>query len=127
MTQRTTLDACYCHKLKPSFERMPIHQLRRGRRVRPLIRFASGTCCVAANPDTATQVKCEKCEENVKTRVIGSLIGAVLGFVVGGGTGIVGGIFGAVAGVLVFTAIGAVWGWSAGPDFVQAVQRWRNR
>jgi hypothetical protein len=48
-------------------------------------------------------------------------------FIVGGGTGIVGGIFGAIAGVLVFTIIGAFWGWSAGPDLAQTIKRWRGK
>jgi uncharacterized protein YcfJ len=63
----------------------------------------------------------------VKSRIMGSLAGAFLGSMVGGGTGIVGGFFGAVAGVLVFTAIGAAWGWSAGPDLARLVQRWRHK
>jgi len=63
----------------------------------------------------------------MKTRILGSLIGASAGFLVGGGTGIVGGVFGAIAGVLVFTAIGAAWGWSAGPDLVRAIQKWRRK
>jgi len=63
----------------------------------------------------------------MKIRVLGSVVGGTLGFFVSAGTGIVGGIFGAIAGVLVFTGIGAAWGWSAGPDLVQAVQRWRGK
>lgn len=63
----------------------------------------------------------------MKSRVFGSLTGGVIGFFAGAGTGIVGGVFGAIAGVLVFTAIGAAWGWSAGPDVMRAVQRWRAK
>lgn len=63
----------------------------------------------------------------MKIRLLGSLVGAIVGFIVGGGTGIVGGFFGAVAGVLVFTSIGAAWGWSAGPDLAQAIQRRRRK
>ncbi|HBM58556.1 MAG TPA: hypothetical protein DD444_05145 [Citreicella sp.] len=63
----------------------------------------------------------------MKSRVSGSFIGGAIGLYVGAGTGIVGGIFGAVPGVLIFTAIGAAWGWSAGPDLVQSVQRWRRK
>lgn len=63
----------------------------------------------------------------MKSRVFGSLIGGATGFFAGAGTGIVGGAFGAMAGVLVFTAIGAAWGWSAGPDLVNTVQRWRGK
>lgn len=63
----------------------------------------------------------------MKTRILGSLIGAFTGFLIGGGTGIVGGVFGAIAGVLVFTTIGAAWGWSAGPDVARTVQRWRSK
>ena len=51
----------------------------------------------------------------------------MIGFFVGAGTGIVGGAFGAIAGVLVFTTIGVLWGWSAGPDLVQTVKRWRGK
>lgn len=58
----------------------------------------------------------------MKTRILSSLVGAFLGFMVGGGTGIVGGVFGSVAGVMVFTTIGAAWGWSAGPDLVRAIK-----
>jgi uncharacterized protein YcfJ len=63
----------------------------------------------------------------MKARVLGSIVGAAIGFIVGGGTGIVGGIFGARAGVLVFTIIGAFWGWSAGPDLAQTIKRWRGK
>lgn len=63
----------------------------------------------------------------MKNRVSGSLVGGAIGFFLGAGTGIVGGVFGGVAGVFVFTVIGAAWGWSAGPDLVQALQRWRGR
>lgn len=63
----------------------------------------------------------------MKSRVLGSLAGAAIGFMIGSGTGIVGGVFGAKAGVLIFTAIGAVWGWSAGPDLVKLIQRWRGK
>lgn len=63
----------------------------------------------------------------MKNRVSGSLVGGAIGFFLGAGTGIVGGVFGAVAGVFVFTIIGAAWGWSAGPDLMQAVQRWRGK
>lgn len=63
----------------------------------------------------------------MKTRILSSLFGAFLGFLVGGGTGIVGGVFGAVAGVMVFMTIGAAWGWSAGPDLMRAIDRWRSR
>lgn len=63
----------------------------------------------------------------MKTRILSSLFGAFLGFMIGGGTGIVGGVFGAVAGVMVFTTIGAAWAWSAGPDLVKAIKRWRSR
>jgi len=60
-------------------------------------------------------------------RLLGSLIGATIGFIIGFGTGIVGGVFGAIAGVMVFTTIGALWGWSAGPDLAQTIQRWRGK
>jgi hypothetical protein len=63
----------------------------------------------------------------MKSRLFGSLIGGTIGFLAGAGTGIVGGVFGAIAGVLVFTAIGAAWGWSAGPDLMHSVQRWRGK
>lgn len=63
----------------------------------------------------------------MKTRVLGSLVGGAIGFIVGAGTGIVGGIFGAIAVVLFFTVIGVAWGWSAGPDLAQAIQRLRRR
>lgn len=63
----------------------------------------------------------------MKSKFFGSLYGGMIGFFVGAGTGIVGGVFGLVAGVIVFTIIGVVWGWSAGPDLVQAFQRWRGR
>ena len=63
----------------------------------------------------------------MKARVLGSLVGALIGFIVGGGTGIVGGVFGAIAGVIVFSTIGAAWGWSAGPDLARTLQRLRNR
>ena len=63
----------------------------------------------------------------MRTRVVGSLIGAAIGFAFGGGTGIVGGVFGAVAGVFIFTSIGAAWGWSAGPDLIHTIQRWRRK
>lgn len=63
----------------------------------------------------------------MKTRVLGSLVGGAIGFIVGTGTGIVGGIFGAIAGVLVFTTIGAAWGWSAGPDLAKTIHRWRGK
>ena len=63
----------------------------------------------------------------MKIRILGSVVGALAGFLVGGGTGIVGGVFGAMAGVLVFTTIGAAWGWSAGPDLERAIQKWRRK
>lgn len=63
----------------------------------------------------------------MKTRLIGTAFGGVVGFLVGAGTGIVGGPFGAVAGVTVFTVGGAIWGFSAGPDLVRAINRWRSK
>ncbi|OCX66348.1 hypothetical protein BFP70_05625 [Thioclava sp. SK-1] len=63
----------------------------------------------------------------MRNRVFGSLIGGTIGFLFGAGTGIVGGVFGAIAGVSVFTVIGAGWGWSAGPDLIQTVRRWRRK
>ncbi len=63
----------------------------------------------------------------MKSRVSGSLIGGTIGFFAGAGTGIVGGVFGAIAGVFIFTAIGVAWGWSAGPDVVHTLQRWREK
>lgn len=63
----------------------------------------------------------------LKYRLIGSLAGLFLGALIGSGTGIVGGVFGAIAGAGLFMAIGAAWGFSAGPDLVRALQRFRNR
>lgn len=63
----------------------------------------------------------------MKERIAGTIVGALLGIFIGGGTGIVGGIFGGVAGASVFMIIGAVWGFSAGPDLAQAIRRWQNR
>ena len=63
----------------------------------------------------------------MKSRILGSIVGLTIGFIAGAGTGIVGGIFGAIAGVSVFTLIGAAWGWSAGPDIVQTLERWRRK
>ena len=51
----------------------------------------------------------------------------LLGFFGGAGTGIVGGIFGAIAGVSLFTVIGAIYGWSAGPDIAALFGRIRRR
>lgn len=60
-----------------------------------------------------------------KARLIGTAAGAILGAILGTGTGIVGGVFGAIAGLTVFTIIGALWGFSAGPDLAQLLTRWR--
>lgn len=61
------------------------------------------------------------------SRVAGTIGGAFLGLFIGGGTGIVGGVFGGVAGASIFMLIGAVWGFSAGPDLAQAIRRWRSK
>jgi len=63
----------------------------------------------------------------MKSRVFGSILGGAIGFSAGTETGIVGSFFGAIAGVFVFTAIGVAWRWSAGPDLVRTVQRWRRK
>lgn len=63
----------------------------------------------------------------MKERIAGTIGGVLFGAFIGGGTGIVGGMFGGVAGASVFMLIGALWGFSAGPDLAQAVRRWRNR
>lgn len=63
----------------------------------------------------------------MRNRFVGSLVGGAIGFLLGVGTGIVGGVFGAIAGVSVFTAIGLGWGWSAGPDLVHFLRRWRSK
>lgn len=62
----------------------------------------------------------------MKARIAGTIGGALVGFLIGAGTGIVGGIFGGVAGVSIFTVVGAAWGFSAGPDFANAIRRWRT-
>ena len=59
--------------------------------------------------------------------MIGALVFSLLGFFAGAGTGIVGGIFGAIAGVSLFTIIGAIYGWSAGPDIAALFGRIRRR
>lgn len=59
--------------------------------------------------------------------MIGALGFGLLGFVAGAGTGIVGGIFGAIAGVSLFTVIGIIYGWSAGPDIVALINRLRRK
>ena len=66
-------------------------------------------------------------EKSIKQRVIGALVFGLLGFFGGAGTGIVGGIFGAIAGVSLFTVIGAIYGWSAGPDIAALFGRIRRR
>lgn len=58
----------------------------------------------------------------MKTRVFGVIGGMLLGALLGSGTGIVGGVFGGVAGASIFIAIGAVWGFSAGPDIARKIQ-----
>lgn len=63
----------------------------------------------------------------MKARIAGVAGGAAIGFLFGAGTGIVGGVFGGIAGVSVFTICGAAWGFSAGPDFADAIRRWRSR
>lgn len=63
----------------------------------------------------------------MKVRVIGTIAGGLLGSIIGAGTGIVGGPFGAMAGASVFTVGGAVWGFSAAPDVVRTISRWRSR
>ena len=63
----------------------------------------------------------------MKARILGIVGGLLLGAFVGSGTGIVGGVFGAVAGAFVFMIIGAAWGFSAGPDIAQILQRWRPK
>ena len=63
----------------------------------------------------------------MKTRILGSICGLLLGAFVGSGTGIVGGIFGAVAGASIFMIAGAVWGFSAGPDIAQILERFRRK
>lgn len=62
-----------------------------------------------------------------KARIIGTVAGGIVGAILGTGTGIVGGAFGAVAGFAVFTTIGVVWGFSAGPDLARALARWRSK
>lgn len=51
-----------------------------------------------------------------RSRLIGAAFFGVLGFNLGAGTGIVAGPSVGVPGVLIFTAIGAGWGLSLGPD-----------
>lgn len=67
-----------------------------------------------------------KASEMSKSRFYGALGGGIVGFLVGSGTGIVGGIFGAVAGASIFTLIGALWGFSAGPDLAKLFARLRR-
>ncbi len=52
----------------------------------------------------------------MRLRILGAALFGLVGFACGAGTGIVGGVFGSVAGASVFTILGAVYGWSAGPD-----------
>lgn len=65
--------------------------------------------------------------DSVKARFIGVVGGGLLGAFLGAGTGIVGGVFGGVAGASIFTVIGAVWGFSLGPDIERVIRRWRSR
>lgn len=64
---------------------------------------------------------------DMKTRMIGLVAFGMLGLLLGSGTGIVGGVFGAVAGLFVFGAIGAVYGWSAGPDIAKFIANFLKR
>lgn len=59
--------------------------------------------------------------------MIGALIFSILGLLAGSGTGIVGGVFGAIAGVGVFAVIGAIYGWSTGPDIAALISRLRRK
>jgi hypothetical protein len=61
----------------------------------------------------------------MKARIAGVLVGVLVGAAIGSGTGIVGGPFGAVAGASIFMIGGGFWGFSAGPDFAQQIQKWR--
>ena len=62
----------------------------------------------------------------MNARMLGMLGGGLLGLAFGSGTGIVG-LFGGVAGVFVFTPIGAIWGFSAGPDIARFISNWLSR
>lgn len=64
---------------------------------------------------------------DMKARIIGLIAFGMLGLLLGSGTGIVGGVFGAVAGLFVFGAIGAVYGWSAGPDIAKFIVQFLRR
>lgn len=66
-------------------------------------------------------------KKSMKNRMIGSVIFGMLGLIAGAGTGIVGGVFGAIAGVGLFTVIGAIYGWSAGPDIASLISRLRRK
>lgn len=63
----------------------------------------------------------------MKWRIAGTVGGGLLGLILGDGTGIVGGVFGGIAGASVFMFIGAIWGFSAGPDLARQVDRWRPK
>ena len=64
--------------------------------------------------------------KSTRSRLIGALVFGLIGFLSGAGTGIVGGIFGAIAGAGLFTTIGIVYGWSAGPDVASLFYRLLN-
>lgn len=64
---------------------------------------------------------------DIKVRIIGLVAFGMLGLLLGSGTEIVGGVFGAVAGLFVFSVIGAIYGWSAGPDIAKFIAKFLKR